>query len=176
MRAASPPPTIVVRRADAGAPEAKALLEAYWAYIASHFSAAENFALDLEALRQPEVTFFMATIDGRAVGCAALARPKRETVGDLHWVELKSMYVAEWGRGGGVADALLDAVEAEARAEDADALYLETGDVLEPARRFYQRRGFVIRGAYGGYPALPELVFMEKSLSAPASDGAKDAQ
>lgn len=154
--------SVTVRPADAAEPEAQALLAAYWAFIGERFPPAANFALDVEGLRGPAVSFFIAERGGRSIGCAALKRSE-----EVDWSEVKSMYVAPEARGAGVADALYDAVEAAARAAGSERLYLETGDVLASAQRFYARRGFRVCGAFGGYPNDSRLVFMEKTLLSP---------
>ena len=147
-----------IRLGDPDAPEVSALLEAYWGYIAERFPPAANFALDRAALKRPGVSFFVAEREGRCVGCAALASL------DDAAAEVKSMYVIDSERGAGLADALLDAVEGEARRCGVEWLYLETGDVLNRAQSFYARRGFRVRGPFGGYDDHPRLVFMERRL------------
>ncbi|MCB1331976.1 MAG: GNAT family N-acetyltransferase, partial [Maritimibacter sp.] len=78
--------------------------------------------------------------------------------------EVKSMFVAEAARGLGVGAALLDAVEAEARARGLPALMLETGNLLHAAHRLYARAGFTECGRFGDYPDAKTSLFMEKRL------------
>ena len=144
--------------ADPGNPEALALLEASWHYMASLFAPDQRFHLDLDGLRQPHVRFFLANTAGAAAGCAALA-----VFGD--WAEVKSMFVEEATRGTGVAAALLERLEAEARALGCRILRLETGAKLHRARAFYTRHGFRPRGPFADYRDIPTSTFMEKSLA-----------
>jgi putative acetyltransferase len=151
-------PDIEISRTDPGAPEGLALLEASWRYLAERYAPEERFHLDLRGLRQPHVRFFVATAGGRAAGCAALA-----VFGD--WAEVKSMFVHEADRGTGVAVALMERLEAEARALGCGVLRLETGVTLGRARAFYARHGFRERGPFADYAAVPTSVFMEKPLA-----------
>lgn len=149
--------------ADPGSPEAAALLEASWSYLASLYKPEERFHLDLEGLRQPHIRFFVGRIDSRAVGCVALA-----LFGS--WGEVKSMYVEEAARGSGMAAVLLGQVEIEARAAGCHTLRLETGITLARALAFYERHGFQRRGPFGNYQPIPTSVFMEKPLLPASSD------
>ncbi len=64
-----------------------------------------------------------------------------------HALELKGLYVAPAHRGTGLAQAMLDAIEAMARAQAASHLLLWTDTRFTRAHRFYERRGFVAAGA-----------------------------
>jgi putative acetyltransferase len=148
---------IVVERGDPRAPAPAALLEESRALMQRLFAAEENHFLSSEALAAPDVRFFVARRGEIALGCAALAlRPG--------YGEVKSMYVEEGARGSGVADALMRAVEDEARAEALPWLRLETGDALVAARRLYARHGFAPRGPFGDYSANATSIFLEKRL------------
>lgn len=142
--------------------EAEPLLRAYWAYIAERYPPDICYNYDLDELRGAAVAFFVAERakgDERAlVGCVAFV-DKGDGEG-----ELKSMYVSETARGSGAADALVAAVEAEARRRGCAVVLLETGDVLTAAQRLYARHGYEKRGPFGCYPDSPRLVFMEKRL------------
>jgi putative acetyltransferase len=117
-------------------------------------------ALDVAALRAPEVEFWAAWEDGVLLGCGAL---KRLSADDA---EIKSMRSARNSRGRGVGQAVLSALLASARAAGYRRLLLETGsgDFYLPARRLYQRNGFVVRGPFAGYREDPNSVFMELAL------------
>ena len=148
-----------VGRGDPKTPEATALLEASHALMQSLFPAESNHYLSIDELTRPNIRFFIATDDGAAVGCGALA------VMDGYG-EVKSMYVAPDARGAGAGAALLCAIEAEARAAALPTLKLETGDSLTAAHRLYERGGFSFCGPFGEYAEGPHSVFMEKLLSA----------
>ena len=146
---------LVVKREEPR--EARALLEASQAMMLELFTPESNHFLSLDALAAPDITFFVARLDGNAVGCGALAI--RDGYG-----ELKSMFVDPGTRRAGVAAGLLERLEAEAKARGLAMLRLETGNLLPAAQALYQRHGFSIRGPFGSYSDHPHSVFMEKRL------------
>ncbi len=89
-------------------------------------------ALDIEALRRPEITFWSVREDAELIGCGALKEL------DPHHAEIKSMRTAVGHRSKGVAFA--------------------------PARRLYERFGFVPCAPFADYKADPNSVFMTKIL------------
>jgi putative acetyltransferase len=118
-------------------------------------------ALDSEALRDPSVTFFTASERGSVLGCGAL---KELTAREG---EIKSMRTTADARGRGVASALLERILAEARGRGYTTLSLETGpqDFFAPARRLYQRYGFVECGPFADYTLDPHSIFMTLDLA-----------
>lgn len=149
--------TITVARADPRGPEGLALLQASHAYLLSLYPPEFSFALNPDQLAEPHVSFFIARRDGMATGCAALSDK-----GD--YGEVKSMFVHPDARGSGTGAALMDRLEAEARARGLPLMRLETGDDLYPAHRLYRRHGFTDCGPFGDYVEGPHSVFMEKRL------------
>lgn len=117
-------------------------------------------ALDLDALRGPGLAFWSAWDGEVALGCAAL----KTLDGDD--VELKSMRTDAAARGRGVASALLGHVVGQARARGAARMLLETGaeDFFAPARRLYERNGFVERGPFASYTDDPLSRYYELRL------------
>jgi GNAT superfamily N-acetyltransferase len=85
---------------------------------------------------------WVAEQGGQIIGMAA-ARPMDQ---DAAW-EICKVYVARDARGSGLAQALLGAAEAQARSAGARRLVLWTDTRFEAAHRFYEKRGFVRRGA-----------------------------
>jgi GNAT superfamily N-acetyltransferase len=81
-----------------------------------------------------------AEADGAVVGMVA-TRPLE----DGAW-EICKMYVAAAHRGAGLANALIDAAEAHARAGGAQQTKLWTDTRFERAHRFYEKRGYVRHG------------------------------
>jgi len=151
-------PRIAVRLGDPGAPEAVGLLRASHALMRRMFAPEENHFLSIDALRAPDIRFFLAETQGRALGCAAL-------VLNPGYGEVKSMFVASAARGSGAADALMTRIETEARAQALPLLRLETGTGLDAALAFYARHGFARRGPFGAYTANATSIFMEKALT-----------
>ena len=118
------------------------------------------FALDVDGLRDPAVTFWSGWLGDELVVIGAL-----KTI-DGRNGELKSMRVADGHLGTGAGRAILRHIVGEARARGMSTLWLETGspDDFVPARRLYASEGFVECGAFGDYPENPFSVFMTRAL------------
>jgi putative acetyltransferase len=118
-------------------------------------------ALDLGALRRPEISFWSCWSDaGELMGCGAL-----KTLDAAHG-EVKSMRTAAAHLRRGVARALLEHIVAQARSRGLRQLSLETGsmDAFEPARRLYASFGFTPCGPFADYAEDPNSVFMTRAL------------
>lgn len=117
-------------------------------------------AMDADQLSEPGVRFFAVLEDGLAIAMGAL-----KTVSSVHG-ELKSMHVRDDRRGEGLADAMLAHLIDVARASGMTRVSLETGsqDAFVPARRFYQRHGFVFCGPFEGYVEDPASVFLTREV------------
>ncbi|MEQ9258315.1 MAG: GNAT family N-acetyltransferase [Roseovarius sp.] len=148
---------LIVEPADPLAQGPKALLEASHALMREMFEPEENYFLDFEALRAPEIHFFAAREGQVVLGTGALA--VKEGYG-----EIKSMFTAPEARGRGVAAALLRALEDEAREFRLPLLRLETGTGLDAAHRLYERAGFRRCGIFGDYRPSAASIYMEKRL------------
>jgi putative acetyltransferase len=118
------------------------------------------YALDLDELRRPGVTFWTAYDGASVVGCAALKRL------DAGHAEVKSMRTAPERRRGGVGSRLLDHVISEARRLGVRRLSLETGtdDFFRPARKLYEKFGFDYCGPFADYRPSPHNTFMTLAL------------
>lgn len=118
------------------------------------------FALDVDGLRDPAVTFWSGWSHDDLVVIGALKQL------DATNGELKSMRVADTHLGTGAGRAVLRHITAEAAARGITTLWLETGtpDDFLAARRLYASEGFVECGAFGDYPENPFSVFMTKTL------------
>ena len=147
---------IVVERPDQ--PDVASLLAASDAYALSLYPVESNHLLAVDALLEPEVTFFVARLDGKAVGCGALVRKSG-------FGEIKRMFVNETTRGRGAARRLLVAIESAAREAGIGVLRLETGTKQPEAQRLYRSAGFRDIPPFGEYEADPWSVCMEKILS-----------
>lgn len=133
------------------------LLQASHALMQSLFPAESCHYLSIDALCAPNIRFYLAHMDGVAMGCCALAEKQG-------YGEVKSMFVDPAARGGGLADALLNRITLAALDAGLTALRLETGTTLHAAHRVYQRHGFAFCSPFGGYTAHPDSLFMAKSL------------
>jgi putative acetyltransferase len=137
------------------------LLHAHLARAAAETAPGSAHALDLSALKAPEVTFWSAWEGETLAGVAALKR-----LGADHG-EVKSMHTAEAMRRRGVATALLRHVIAAARARAMARVSLETGSwpFFAPARALYARHGFVECAPFGDYRPDRNSVFMTLAVS-----------
>lgn len=122
------------------------------------YPAASYYGLPLERLRGPDVTFFVARDDGRAVGTAALV-DRGDGSG-----ELKRMFVHERARGRGIASRLLAEVESAAAASGISLLQLETGPKQPEAIALYEKYGYVAVPNFPPYVGDPDSYCMQKSL------------
>ncbi|MDY6937039.1 MAG: GNAT family N-acetyltransferase [Cyanobacteriota bacterium] len=122
-------------------------------------------ALDLEALRSPEITFWSAWEGDRLLGCGALKEL------DAKSGEIKSMRTVRVYRRRGVASRILERIVEEAQRRSYDYLNLETGSAVEfaPARSLYLRYGFEYRGPFAEYTDDPNSVYLTKRLTSPVS-------
>ncbi|MET8146849.1 GNAT family N-acetyltransferase [Actinoplanes sp. NPDC049668] len=100
----------------------------------------------------------IAMLDGQPVGMASGVPTDQDDV-----VELISMYVAPLGRGRGVGDQLLQAVERWARLAGAATLRLAVVEGNTNAWALYQRNGFHDTDELGGL--MPDGVRRERILT-----------
>jgi putative acetyltransferase len=126
------------------------------------YEAHQRHGLRIEQLFEPNVRFFVARLDGLAVGCGGVA------IFD-NYAEVKRMYTRPTARGRGVARAIVGRIENEARAAGKFVLRLETGIRQQEAIGLYERMGFRLRGPFGPYAAMPTRnietsLFLEKVL------------
>ena len=107
--------------------------------------------------------------DGAPVGCGGL-RELGDGIG-----EVKRMFVVPARRRGGVASAVLAALEAEAAGRGWTRLRLETGTEQPDAMAFYERHGYRRIPNFGHYADSTLSVCYERALAAPAVTAAAAA-
>jgi putative acetyltransferase len=119
-------------------------------------------ALDLEALRKPEITFWSAWEGRDLAGCGALKEL------DAQYAEVKSMRTVKAFLRKGVASQILAHIIDVAQQRGYKRLSLETGTVsaFEPAHRLYSSYGFKHCGPFADYVEDPNSIFMTKELAA----------
>jgi putative acetyltransferase len=119
-----------------------------------------KFALDLDGLRKPEITFWSVMDGDTVVGCGAIKRL------DAGHAELKSMRTAPARKRSGIATALLEHVISEARRMGFTRLSLETGtaELFLPARKLYEKFGFAYCEPFADYRPSPHNTFMTRAL------------
>ncbi|MGZ9718867.1 GNAT family N-acetyltransferase [Rhizobium miluonense] len=135
------------------------LLEMSDAYAESLYPPQSNHMLDLASLEKPEITFWVARIEGDIIGCCALVEAGDGTA------EIKRMFVDPAARGRSVARKLMETIEAAAFEKRLAAIRLETGIYQPEAIGLYKRFGYVEIPAFGSYLPDPLSLFMEKRLT-----------
>ena len=151
---------MLIRADDLTGPEIRALLEEHLRNMYELSPPESVHALDLAALRRPEITFWTAWSEGALVGCGAL-----KELDPAHG-EVKSMRTASAHRRKGIGRAMLEHIIAEARARSYRRLSLETGsmDAFLPARRLYESFGFTYCTPFADYTDDPNSAFMTRTL------------
>jgi putative acetyltransferase len=151
---------MLIRPDDLTGPEIHALLEEHLRHMHEISPPESVHALDLSALRRPDITFWTAWDDGRLMGCGALRQL------DPAHGEIKSMRTAASQRRRGVARAMLTHIVEEARRRGYARLSLETGSQpqFEPARRLYASFGFASCEPFADYRPDPNSAFMTRAL------------
>ncbi len=145
---------------DLRGPEIAALLQEHLDDMAEHSPPESVHALDLEALRQPDISFWTVWEDEQLAGCGAL----RE-IDDSHG-EIKSMRTAQNFRRCGVGATLLCHILDEAKHRGYQRLSLETGSMaaFEPARQLYRHYGFKTCEPFADYKLDPNSYYMSLKL------------
>ena len=151
---------MILRLDDLRGPEIRALLEEHLADMHRISPPESVHALDLDALRRPEISFWAVWEGDALLGCGALKQL------DAAHGEIKSMRTARAHRGKGVARFVLTHILEEARRRGYARLSLETGSQpdFEPARRLYASVGFAFCGPFADYALDPNSVFMTRTL------------
>ncbi|MGF1631377.1 MAG: GNAT family N-acetyltransferase [Kiloniellaceae bacterium] len=151
---------MLIRVDDLSGPEIATLLKAHLQLMRETSPPESVHALDLEALRAPEVTFWTVWDGPALLGCGALKAL------DPDHGEIKSMHTAQAARGRGVARTMLTHVLGEARRRGYRRLSLETGsmEAFAPARALYAGAGFQVCPPFADYVLDPNSVFMTLEL------------
>src|SRR5215471_16356839 len=113
--------TIVIEPADPRLPKARKLVEDLDALMLSLYPMESNHLMPIDRLAEPDTRFFIAEVDGKALGCGAIM-----LVADSY-AEVKRIYVAPEGRGLGLAKLLIARLEEEALENGLRLMRLETG-------------------------------------------------
>ncbi|MFY9932937.1 MAG: GNAT family N-acetyltransferase [Streptosporangiaceae bacterium] len=145
---------------DLAGPQIASFLQEHVREMLSVTPVESKHALDLDALRQPEITFWSVLDGGAVVGCGAIKR-----LDPVH-AEVKSMRTSSARKRSGIASLLLGHIITEARAMGFTRLSLETGSAgfFAPARRLYEKFGFEYCGPFADYRPDPNSVFLTRTL------------
>lgn len=117
-------------------------------------------ALDLNGLRQPDVTFWSVWDNDILAGCGALKELSTQHA------EVKSMRTSSKYMKNGIASKLLQHMIGQAGLRGYKRLSLETGSMafFDPARKLYAKFGFEVCGPFSSYKEDPNSVFMTLKL------------
>jgi len=117
-------------------------------------------ALDLSALKKPDITFWTLRVNNELAGCCALKEL------DKSHGEIKSMRTSQKFLRQGIAKKLLQHVLAQAKHRSYLKLSLETGTeaAFKPAQKMYLQFGFIPCKPFGDYQEDPYSMFMSKPI------------
>jgi DNA-binding MarR family transcriptional regulator/GNAT superfamily N-acetyltransferase len=100
------------------------------------FDPAKSRPLGFDAMTPPAGYFYLATLDGRPVGCGVL------TVLDEQTGYIKRVWVARETRGMGLGRRMMETLEMQARSLGMREVRLDTHDVLTEAQTLYRSIGY----------------------------------
>ncbi len=149
---------IVIRADDPASPAARDLIGRLDRLLSSLYPAESNHLPPVESLRQPNVTFLAASVDGEVVGCGAFVNRSGE------YAEIKRMFVLPEFHGLKIGRRILEELENHARASGLALARLEAGVHQPEALELYEKAGYRRRGPFGDYSEDPLSIFMEKKL------------
>lgn len=99
----------------------------------------------------PERILLVGRLDGIVAGSAQLVKPPRNNEAQAHAATLTTAFVAPWARGHGLARALTQAVEDQARALGFMTLNLDVRETQTAAVKLYEKMGFTHWGTHPNY-------------------------
>jgi putative acetyltransferase len=150
----------VIAEDDPRRPDVRDLLARHLAFALAQTPPEHSFALKVDGLLDPAITFFSYRADGELLGIGALKELAPEHA------EIKSMHTAEAARGRGVGRTLLMHLLGVARTRSVRRVSLETGTTaaFAPARALYASAGFRPCGPFADYTPSDDNTFMTLCL------------
>ncbi|HEX7815400.1 GNAT family N-acetyltransferase [Dyella sp.] len=142
---------------DPTAEDVGPLIEQLGGYLTRLYPSGTIEPATVDELRQDNVTFVTARVDGEPVACGAC-------VDAGPYVEIKHMYVLPACRGLGLGKQLLDALEHQVRTQGGRLVRLETGTAQTEALELYEHAGYRRCAPFGDHRAHAMSVCMEKPL------------
>ena len=112
--------------------------------------------VQLNDMENQRAAFFIAYLDGKAVGCGAI----QEYAGDI--AEIKRMYSRKSGIG--IGRAIIVAIENEAQRLKYHSIILETRKVNRTAVSFYLNNRYQVCNNYGKYIGRDEAICFIKNI------------
>jgi putative acetyltransferase len=141
---------------DPREPDVRALLERHREFALAQTPPEHSFALDLDKLPDPAITFFGFRAHGILPGIGAI-----KCLSPDH-AEIKSMHTAGAARGRWIGRAMLTHLLEAARTRGLRRVSLETGTTaaFAPARALYHSAGFISCGPFASYQPSDDNLFM----------------
>jgi len=143
---------------DPAAPDVAPLIRELDGHLAELYPSGNIRPVTAQELKQPNVTFLTARVDGTPVACGAFVRHE-------DYVEVKRMYVLPACRGLGLGKQLLEALEDHIACAGGRLVRLETGTAQEEALELYGHAGYRRCLPIGEHRANPSSICMEKELA-----------
>lgn len=145
-----------IEQGDLSSPDVIALLQQHLQDMHATSPPESIHALNLEQLKQPEITFWIIRNEQTVLACGALKKLNSKQC------EIKSMRTANEFRSQGIGTKMLNHLIGEAIFGRYDQIFLETGSqpCFEPARRLYKNHGFEECTPFADYVDDPNSVFM----------------
>ncbi|WP_034592156.1 GNAT family N-acetyltransferase [Hamadaea tsunoensis] len=143
-----------------GSPVAQRLVAAIYADQTERYGGPDATVVEAFEFDPPDGGFLVAYAQGQPVGCVGW----RSHEGSEEVAELKRLYTAPEVRKTGVAQALMAAVEANARDHGRTRMVLETGAKQPEAIALYTKLGFQPIPHFGHYKDADGVVSMGRDL------------
>jgi GNAT superfamily N-acetyltransferase len=150
---------VVLRAVPYDDPVARLLVDRVQAEYTVRYGGPDEAEVDPAEFLPPEGLFLVAEVDGVPAGCGAWRVHGPGTV------EVKRMYVEPAFRRLGLAQLVLDELEATAAAAGHRAVVLNSGRRQPEALALYALAGYTPVPGYGVYADSPEGVFLGKDLT-----------
>lgn len=99
----------------------------------------------------PERELHVARLDGTIAGSAQLLRPPKNNEAQSRIGQLTTFFLAPWARGHGLAQRLVEAVEATARETGFRVINLDVRDTQDRAIQIYEGLGYKRWGTHEHY-------------------------
>lgn len=140
--------------------EVISLLEFHTRDMAAHSPEGTSYALDIGALKTPDISVFTIWDDGKLAGCAALRQLSPQAA------EVKSMRTASGFQRRGVGQKLMAHLVSTSQRRGYRRLSLETGTtpLFHSAISFYAGQGFVLGEPFSDYIPSRYNIFMHLDI------------
>ncbi|MFW5389172.1 GNAT family N-acetyltransferase [Yersinia sp. 2542 StPb PI] len=150
---------IEICQTDLFNPDLIALIAQLDAYQEALYPAESNHTESIASMAQKKTFVYIATRQGRALGCAILFQPEST------YPEIKRVFVIPDCRGHGIASMLVTALLEKSISLNLKYVYLETGIHQPEAVKLYQRLGFEFTSEFGCYQYDPLSFYMVKTVA-----------